>query len=270
MINDKCPQIIAHRGASELAPENTIAAFQKAIDDGAEGIEFDIQLSKDNIPMVFHDDDLKRIAGRDSLVSELNSSDLRQIDAGSWFNRLFPEKAQEKFTGERISTLREILDFLKGYKGLIYIELKGIEDQNNELFSQAVGEVIKNSKILPQIIVKSFNLDLLPLIKKHCPTVKTAALFSPTVMILLRKEKRLINIAKELDVDGLSLHFALVTKKLMKKASAQNLSVAIWTVDHQRWLKRGRRLGIDHIITNNPKKFIAKRLEMLPNTSILL
>jgi glycerophosphoryl diester phosphodiesterase len=268
MINAQRPKIIAHRGASEFAPENTIAAFRQAIADQAEGIEFDIQISEDLVPMVFHDDDLKRIAGRDVLVSEVHSNELRQIDAGSWFNETFPEKAREKFASEKISSLREVLDFLKDYKGLIYVELKGIEDQDNERYAKSVSEVIGSSKLLPQIIVKSFNLDLLPLIKQHCPEVRTAALFSPTVMTLLRKEKRLISIAEELKVDGLSLHFSLVTKKLMKKASDRNLKVAIWTVDNQRWLKRGRRLGIDHLITNNPEKFLAKRFEIVRNRPV--
>jgi glycerophosphoryl diester phosphodiesterase len=255
------PLIIAHRGASALAPENTLASFKQAIEDGAEGIEFDIQLSKDLVPMVFHDEDLKRIAESDKLVTELDSNELRKIDVGSWFNKLYPEKALESFTNERISTLSETLKYLKDFKGLIYIELKGERVTDIEGFSKAVCDVIKNSSLLPQIIVKSFNLDILPLIKKYCPDVRTAALFSPTVMILLRKEKRLISIATELETDGLSLHFSLATKKLMRKAKRRDLKVAIWTADNPRWVKRGVKLEIDHIITNNPALLLAKRQE---------
>lgn len=257
------PLIIAHRGASELAPENTIAAFQKAIEDNAEGIEFDVQFSKDKIPMVFHDQDLKRIAERDELVKNLTSSELQKVNAGSWFNKLNPEKANEKFADERISTLQQTFEFLKSYKGKIYVELKDESVKDLKVYAKAVCNVIKHSQLLPQMIVKSFNLDLLPLIKKYCSDAKTAALFSPTVMILLRKEKRLINIAKELEVDGLSLHFSLVTKNLMRKAKKQNLKVAIWTVDNPRWVKRGLKLEINHIITNNPARLLAKRKEIL-------
>ncbi len=253
------PLIIAHRGASELAPENTLAAFQKAIEDGAEGIEFDIQLSKDSVPMVFHDENLLRIANRDELVSDIVSEDLQKVDNGSWFNKLNPDKFHSRFTNEKIATLFQTLKFLKNYKGLIYIELKADANENLEDYAKAVCDAIKDSELLPQIIVKSFNLDLLPLVKKHCPIVKTAALFSPSVMVLLRKEKRLINIAKDLKADGLSLHFSLATKKLMRKAKQQDLKVAIWTADSPRWLKRGMKLGIDHIITNNPARLLASR-----------
>jgi glycerophosphoryl diester phosphodiesterase len=263
------PLIIAHRGASALAPENTLAAFGKAIEDGAEGIEFDIQLSKDSVPMVFHDEDLKRIAGQDILVSKLTSDELQKINAGSWFNQTEPEKAQEHFANEIISTLEQTLGFLTNYKGLIYIELKCEAEGNAKVFSKSVGDVIKNSHLLPQMIVKSFNLDILPLIKEHCSNVKTAALFSPTVMILLRKERRLINIAEDLKVDGLSLHFSLATNKLMRRAKKRNLKVAIWTADNPRWVNRGLKVGIDHIITNNPARLLEKRHRILQKTSIL-
>ncbi len=263
------PLIIAHRGASELAPENTLAAFEKAIEDEAEGIEFDIQLSKDSVPMVFHDEDLKRIAEMDELVAELNSKELQNLDVGTWFNKLNPEKAQQRFVDERISTLEQTLDFLKDYKGLVYVELKGEKTKDIRMFAKSVCDVIKHSNLLPQLIVKSFNLDLLPLIKKYCPNVKTAALFSPTIMILLRKEKRLINIAKDVWADSLSLHFSLATRKLMKKSEKKNLNVAIWTVDNPRWVKRGIKLGISHIITNNPARLLEKRDDILFKKSIL-
>lgn len=256
------PLIIAHRGASELAPENTLAAFQKAIEDGAEGIEFDVRLTKDGIPIVFHDEDLLRIAGKEFPVEHLYTEELQKIDVGSWFNLENSEKAQSIFSNERISTLEQTLDFLKDYKGIIYIELKSEASEIKHL-SKAVCKLIKNSNLLSQIIVKSFNLDAIPIIQKHCPNVKTAALFALKIMILLRKEKRLINIAKELNVDFLSLHFSLATGNLMKKAEQQNLKAAIWTVDNPRWVKRSLKLGIEHIITNNPARLLAKRREIL-------
>lgn len=257
------PLIIAHRGASEFAPENTLAAFAKAIEGKAEGIEFDVQISKDSVPMVFHDEDLKRIVGRDELVKNLTSDELQKVDAGSWFNKLNPQRTDKNFVKEKIPTLSQTLKFLENYQGIIYVELKCEMTKDLQTFAQAVCDVIKNSRLLPQIIVKSFNLDILPLIKKSCPNVKTATLFSPTVKILLRKEKRLINIAKELEVDGLSLHLSLATKKLMQKAKRLNLQVAIWTAENPRWVKRGWKLEIDHIITNDPARFLAKRRKFL-------
>ncbi len=84
------PETIAHRGASSNAPENTRVAFQKAIDDGAEGLEFDVRLTKDGVPVVFHDASLRRIAQINYKISELTIAELRRIDIGSWFNARNP------------------------------------------------------------------------------------------------------------------------------------------------------------------------------------
>ena len=264
----KEPLIIAHRGASALAPENTSAAFTQAIKDGADGIEFDVRFAKDGVPVVFHDEDLIRVLKKEILVRNLTSKELSEFDVGSWFNTEKPEFAHEKFAIERISTLEETLEFLKDYKGIIYIELKcgGV---NVEQFCKSVCDVVARSKAASRIIIKSFNLSVVPLIKKHCPEVRTAALFAPKIMLILRKEKRLIETAIESGADRLSLHFSLATNKLMEKATEKNLSVAIWTVDSPRWIKRSIKLGIEHIITNDPAKLLQKRHNIVSKGSII-
>jgi len=83
------PLIIAHRGASARAPENTLAAFQMAIDAGAEGVEFDVRLAKDDVPVVIHDHDLKRVGSLNERVASLTSNELGRIDVGSWFNHRY-------------------------------------------------------------------------------------------------------------------------------------------------------------------------------------
>ena len=268
-MNKTQPLIIAHRGASALAPENTLASFRKAIEHVAEGIEFDVRLSKDGVPVVFHDSKLSRICGTDQKVSSLNLNQLNEFDIGSWFNKKYPMLANASFADERIKSLVETLEFLADYKGVIYVELKCKEDAVKDL-TKAVCEIIKTSPLLSQIIVKSFNLDALPLIARYCSKAKTGALFAPDAKILLRKEKRLIKVAKELKADRLSLHFSLATKKLMAKAENADLPVTIWTADSPRWIKRGLKLGIDHIITNDPAKLIAKRYDLLRNGSIMV
>ena len=153
----KNPLIIAHRGASALAPENTLAAFQKAIADGAEGLEFDVRLSKDGAVVVFHDATLERLTARKDLVSNLTAEELQKIDVGSWFNQHKPNRSNDDFSKEMIPTLRQLLDFLKDFKGLIYIELK-CRDSEVEKLSKAVCAVISDSPLLPNMIVKSFQL----------------------------------------------------------------------------------------------------------------
>jgi glycerophosphoryl diester phosphodiesterase len=257
------PLIIAHRGASALAPENTLAAFAKAIADGAEGIEFDVRLAKDEV-IVFHDATLGRLTENRRLVSSFTVEELQKFDIGSWFNRLRPDLANERFADERIPTLERLLTFLKDFKGLIYIELKCRESEIEKLV-KSVCKLISDSHLLPQIIVKSFQLEAIPQIRRACPQVKTAALFAPKIMTILRKEKRLVNIAHELGAEMISVHFSLATRKLMKKAEKRNLPVTIWTADNPRWLKRASNLGIFAIITNNPARLLAKRVQISEN-----
>jgi glycerophosphoryl diester phosphodiesterase len=261
----KKPLIIAHRGASALAPENTLAAFGKAIKDGTDGIEFDVRLAKDDV-VVFHDAALGRLTARKNLVSSLTAAELQKIDVGSWFNKRRPnDSPAQDFSNETIPTLKQTLDFLKDFKGLIYIELKCRESEIEKL-SKAVCEAISDSLLLPQVIVKSFQLEVIPHIRRTCPKVKTAALFAPKIMTILRKEKRLVNIAHELGADMISVHFSLATRKLMKKAEKKNLPVSIWTADNPRWVKRAFDLGLFAVITNNPAQLLAKRAEILAKT----
>ncbi len=256
------PLIIAHRGASALAPENTFAAFRKALDDGAEGIEFDVRLSKDGVPIVFHDSTLTRICGIKKKVSKVSFAELKSLDAGSWFNEKSGVPTNERFSRERIPSLNEVLSFLDGFPGKIYIELKGKETHINSI-ADSVCEEIRISGLLPQIIVKSFNLDGVARVREVCANVKVAALFAPKVKTLLKKEKRLINIANEIKADRLSLHFSLASRKLLKRAAKNGLPVTIWTADNPRWVSRAIQLGIDHIITNNPARLLAARRQLL-------
>ena len=100
----KSPLIIGHRGASAHAPENTLAAFRVALDAGADGVEFDVQLSKDGVPVVIHDDTLERTGLRVGSVSDLTAKKLGKIDVGSWFNKKFPKRVKPEFAKETIPT----------------------------------------------------------------------------------------------------------------------------------------------------------------------
>ncbi len=252
------PLIIGHRGASAHAPENTLAAFQMAIDSGSDGIEFDVQLSKDGVPVVIHDTDLIRTGRTNKLVADLTSSELAAIDVGSWFNRKFPDRSSSAFEKERVPTLLSVLELMNGREGLIYIELK-CNDSTYAGLARAVCEMIRTSPLLPQIIVKSFTLAAIPEVRKHLPTVQTAALFEPTIMDLFRPRKRIVEIAYEIGATQLSLHYSLVTKKLNSLAAEAGLPVTIWTADNPRWLERGRKQGIKAIITNDPAGMLSYR-----------
>ena len=257
------PLIIAHRGESAHAPENTLESFRRAVDAGADGIEFDVRLTRDGEVVVFHDSSLNRIAGRKNKIIQLTADELRDVDAGSWFNRKRQAFANAKFSQERIPTLSEALTALDTFEGLLYIELKG-RDEDIERLAKAVCGMIRNSPLFSRIIVKSFKLNAIPLVKEFCPDVRTAALFAPKVRSLLRKYKHLLDIAEESGADEISVHYTLATRKVCDEAARRGLDVVIWTVDHARWIRRGVDLGLKAIITNDPAKMLAKRRVLVP------
>ena len=254
------PLIIAHRGSSARAPENTRAAFRAAIADGADGVEFDVRLARDGVPVVIHDPDLSRTAGRAERVSEMTSSELAGIDVGSWFNSAFPTHERPSFAEETIPSLRATLDLLDGFDGRIYIELKCTGEEAVEL-SRAVCDRIGASPMLGQIIVKSFTLDVVPAIRRRCPNVRTAALFEPTLRTIAQKDKHIVAPAVECGAHELSLHYSLATRRLMKLAERAMLPVTVWTIDDPRWMKRAKALGIKALITNDPRNFIDSKNE---------
>ncbi len=259
--NGSKPLIIAHRGASSSAPENTLAAFQKAINDGAEGVEFDVRLAKDGVPVVFHDEKLRRIGQKDGCVSNFTSLELQKMDAGSWFNTKYPNKADDRFAAENVPTLAHLLEFLKEFEGLIYIELKCAEKEIAALV-KAVCETIGGSQLLPSMIVKSFNLDAIYQTKQMLPEVRTAALFAPKIRTILHDKKVLLEKAEKCLADELSIHSSLATESFIQKAEQRGFPVTIWTANNTVWVKRAVDLGINAIITNDPAKLLAKKREI--------
>ncbi len=252
------PLIIGHRGASAHAPENTLAAFQMALDAGADGVEFDVQMSKDGVPMVIHDTNLERTGLRCEKVADLTAKELGKISVGSWFNAKFPNKALPQFADETIPTLAQVLKLVKPSTGPIYIELK-CGDADYALLAGAVCDIIRDSPQLSQMIVKSFKLAAIPVVRFHLPEVQTAALFAPQIMDFLRRRKYIIAIAREFGAHQISLHHSLVTRKLTTLATDAQMPVTVWTADNPKWIKRCRRLGIRSLITNDPAKLIVAR-----------
>ena len=259
------PIIVAHRGASAHAPENTLAAFRRAIEVGAEGIEFDVRLAKDGVAVVHHDSSLRRTAGIESKISEFTATDLSTIDVGSWFRS---EIGSPDFSKQTVPTFAETLDTVKDFRGRVYVELKVGSAQDPEPLLRAVCGLIRESPIANQIVVKSFRLSVIPYLRNNCPNVRTAALFAPKIMTILRKEKYLVDLAVEFGAHELSVHYSLATKKLMKKAAKHSLPVTIWTVNHPRWLRRAIKLGVHAVITNDPARMIEVR-QALYQTSTL-
>jgi glycerophosphoryl diester phosphodiesterase len=252
------PLIIGHRGASAHAPENTLAALKMAIDRGADGVEFDVRLAKDGVPVVIHDADLWRVASLPAAVADLTSTELATIDVGSWFNRAADQRSSGSYSGERVPTLEQLLDLLTSSSGLIFVELKTILGNEGQLVKRCC-EVISTSGLEPRIIIKSFSLSALEHVRNIMPEVSTAALFEPGVATLFRRRSELVDKAVEYGANHISLHWSLVNRRLMDAANDAEMHVTVWTVDHTRWIARARAFGIRSLITNDPQKLLAIR-----------
>lgn len=254
------PLIIGHRGASAVAPENTRAAFKAAIEAGADGIEFDVRLALDGVPVVFHDSTLNRTGRLNASVADLTSAELGKIDVGSWFEDVHRTNGGSGFGRETVPMLAQVLKLIEGFDGVVFIELK-CGERDADALTGAVCSVLKDSPLLPNVILKSFKLSVMTRAKMLLPQIRTAALFAPKIMTILRKEKHLVEIAEEFGADELSIHFSLATRKLMEKAGKRGFPVNVWTADSSRWVKLGYKLGLRSIITNDPAKLLARRAE---------
>ncbi|NPV80936.1 MAG: glycerophosphodiester phosphodiesterase [Firmicutes bacterium] len=230
------PLILAHRGASLEAPENTLAAFRQAIELGADGIELDVHLSGDGELVVIHDERVDRTTNGKGWVKDLTLSQLKSLDAGSWFD--------PAFKGERIPTLREVIDLVSGRCKLINIEIKsgivlypGIEEK--------VLREVEAADLLGKVIMSSFNHFSLKTIKEMNPDVKTGILYieglvDPWIY------------ARHVPADALHPIFHAVTPEIVNGAHSAGLGVHVWTVDKPEDITRMSGYGVDAVITNDP------------------
>jgi glycerophosphoryl diester phosphodiesterase len=261
------PLIVAHRGASAVAPENTMAAFRAGLDAGAEGVEFDVRLTKDDVPVVFHDATMQRVAGIDARLGDLTFDELADVDVGSWFSD--PKRRagagrspaaqpdRDRFAGQRISSLDEVLELFADAGGPVYVELKCDRPSDAAPLVAAACRAIKASPVpLSRVIVKSFELRALPIVGEDLPDVGRAALFAPKVGRLLRPSM-VVETALRHEATHLSLHRSLVGPRVLKHADAVGLPVTAWTVDSSAWLARRMNAGLFAVITNDPARLLA-------------
>lgn len=247
------PLIIGHRGASAVTPENTLAAFARALQDGADGIEFDVRLSRDRVPVVIHDATLKRTAHLDRLVEELDAAELQQCDVSSWFG---PVQAEKKYA-RTVPTLAQVFELFQQTNAVLYLEMKSDAADAAPLVEAVINE-IQNAHIAERVVVSSFDLNAVALVKKVDPTISTAALFEPKLSRPISTIRRLkmIDLAVEHDANEIALHHSLCSARVVQKAAEFGLPVVVWTVDDVKWIKQGQRLGLKALITNNPAAMI--------------
>jgi glycerophosphoryl diester phosphodiesterase len=233
--------VIAHRGASGHAPENTLAAFKRAIALGAAFIETDLQLSRDSRFVAIHDDTVNRTTNGQGKVHDLSLADLRRLDAGSWFG--------SEFTGERIPTLEEILEFSKKHDVVFYLELKPAGSWGGE---HALIGALRESEEIARTVVISFDAAILESLRKVEPTLMTGLLFDGQI-------DRPVERAVEIGARQLAVRGNLVTPALLAEARKKDLQVVCWTVNHPAHMRMLIEAGVDGIMSDYPDRVVSAR-----------
>ncbi|MFN2493332.1 MAG: glycerophosphodiester phosphodiesterase [Pyrinomonadaceae bacterium] len=253
------PLIIGHRGSSAVAPENTLAAFSCSVRDGADGIEFDVQLARDQIPVVIHDSTLRRTAAIDRLVSELTASELQAIDVGKWFDYK-RRNIGPSYAGERLPTLAQVFELFRSHSGLLYLEMK-CEGPEQKALAAATVRLIEEFQMTDRVVVSSFELSAIGEVKKSNASIRTAALFEPKVSRPISTVRRspMVDLALRQRADEIALHYTLAGPRIIDKAKQSGLEIVVWTVDDPDWITRARSLGIKALITNNPQNMLTFR-----------
>ncbi len=230
-------RVIAHRGASLESPENTLKSFQKAIDAGADYIEFDVHLSKDGKIVVIHDEGLKRTTGIVGKVRDFTANQLAEMDAGE---------------GEHIPTLDEVILLGKG-KIKLQIEIKDAG------LAPLLIETLSRNDLLGQVLISSFRHDELTIIKNinfHilCATLDPTGLAWVSAWV---QRNGIVRNAKGRQVDGIHPFHRIVNPHFIRMAHAAGLFVNPYTVDDPKRMETLLKRGVDGIITNDPKQLLS-------------
>lgn len=230
------PLILAHRGASTHAPENTLAAFRLAAEAGADGIELDVHLSRDGEVVVIHDEQVDRTTNGRGRVHDMTLAELKALDAGAWFS--------PRFSGERIPTLAEVLEAVGPAFRLINVELKSGRVLYPGLEAKVI-ETLRRFGLLERCILSSFNHFSLRLVKQIEPRARTGVLYveglvDPWVY------------ARHVPADAIHPPHYAVFPELVAGAHAAGVAVNTWTVDAPEDVRRVVACGVDAVITNDP------------------
>jgi len=232
-------EIIAHRGASAITPENTIVSFLEAVKAGSDIIEFDAHLSRDNEVIIIHDNTVNRTTDGLGKIRDLTLPEIKKLDAGSWFSA--------EFEGERIPTLDELLQ--KDFNGVkLNIELKGALKEY-EQFPEIVIKKIRKYDAVNRVVITSFNTDFLKRVM-----VLDAEI--PFGIISNFKIRNHWEISLKKNASQINPLWYFVNKTFVKKAHKYDVRVYPWTINRKYIVLWLLKMGIDGMITDHPEKLI--------------
>lgn len=240
--------VISHRGANLVAPQNTIEAFKKSIEIGCDGFETDIHLTKDGIPVVCHNFTIDETSTGTGAIKDMTLEELRQYDFGKY-------KGPE-FEGVKIPTLDEFLEVSKemGDKmKVLNIELKSEKfgEAGVELAQKTI-DAVKNHGMFDKLLISSFDPAILVVCKKVDKECKTGILYSPDKLIGMKISTHPVRFAREIGCDALHPFFMYVTRLYVERAHRAGLMVNPWTINKEHTAKHLIKLGVDGLITDDP------------------
>jgi glycerophosphoryl diester phosphodiesterase len=229
--------VLAHRGYSSKAPENTMAAFEMALDVNVDGLELDVHLSKDGEVVVIHDNTLDRTTNGTGVVESYTFSELQEFDAGSWFS--------EDFKGERIPTLRQVCELVKDKDILFNVELKAA--LGFEALCDAVAVLLDEYELNEKTIISSFNHYALAYYKKIRPSVRTGILYSAGLY-------EPWDYAKRIGATALHSSHKAIVPEIVAESQKNGMMVNPYTIDKPEDIERMKAAKVDSIITNVPER----------------
>ncbi len=242
VLFDFNPPVIAHRGASAYAPENTMIAFVKAAQLGIKWIEFDVMQAACGEPIIFHDDLLDRTTNRRGDVNHYPYVDLRSLDAGSWFDT--------RFAGEKIPALKEVMEFLQTYKMFANVEIKSLTGKEAPLVKRVLAEMVAYPEMQNNILYSSFSVDALYLLRKNSPNCSLG-------LLLHEWEPSWEKICAELNCVSVHVNHEIMTLHAAEKIKSLGKKLLCYTVND---LARALELyswGVDAVFSDVPDKIVA-------------
>lgn len=247
--------VVAHRGASEDAPEHTTHAYDAALAQGADSIEVDLQITRDDVLVCVHDETLDRVAGITAVVGELTLAELRQVDLGSWFNRAYPERARPEFVGARVVTFAEQLDrqlAIAPHAGL-HVELKRPAAYGGRMEELVVATLSDRGLLGPTrtgplpVLVESFDMASLRRVKRLAPSLPTGLLWVEADAALAAGR-----LPAWVEMSGPNLFSLFLHPSHVDAVHARGGAVHVWTADDEEEVVELLDLGVDAIVTNRP------------------
>ncbi|MFY0599530.1 MAG: hypothetical protein JXR03_07645 [Cyclobacteriaceae bacterium] len=259
-MKDKYVEIIAHKGASGIAPENTMASFRAALEMGVDMIELDVRNTKDEQIIVFHDSTLERTTNGVGQVHDFTLEEIKKFDAGGWFD-------DGQFAGERIPTLKEVLDYVDG-RCKVLIEIKHMDHPHYHDFAEKLIDVIRAEKNgYDWVILQSYENEYLEAAHEYDDHVQTKKLIigeDSTPLIAFYAETRIhLGRAKpEGRLSALNPEFTTLSTRRIFRMHAHGFKVYTYPVNTRDDMVKMMHMGVDGIITDHPEILIQIRKEI--------